>query len=288
MIHTPSLLVSATYVALLLTVITLWFGQRFWIPLLAAAFILGVLSGVLSAWVLLQIVILFGICAEYRLAKTRMRKGLAAAGIVLLALPLGMHVLPGFRNFLLLEDVVLSPGAAPYTMYLNFDKTLVGICILGACGHALLGKAEGWGRALRRAATILIANIVVVVLIAVAVGYLTWQPKWTPLFWVWALSNLFFTCLSEEAFFRGFIQRELEGVLQGRPYAAGVAIAVSAVAFGIAHFAGGVTYVALGIVAGFGYALVYHRTKSIEMAMLAHFAVNATHFLLFTYPRTLS
>jgi membrane protease YdiL (CAAX protease family) len=121
-----------------------------------------------------------------------------------------------------------------------------------------------------------------------ALGYVAWQPKWTPLFWIWAASNLFFTCLSEEAFFRGFIQRELESALQGRAYAAGVAIAVSAVLFGLAHIAGGVTYAALGIVAGLGYALVYHRTKSIEMAMLAHFAVNATHFLLFTYPSLIS
>jgi hypothetical protein len=93
------------------------------------------------------------------------------AGIVLLALALGMHVLPGFRNFLLLEDIVLTPGAAPYTMYLNFDKTLVGICILGACGHTLLGAARDWGRALRHAAPILIANIVLVATIAVTVGY---------------------------------------------------------------------------------------------------------------------
>lgn len=288
MIHTPSALVAATYTALLLSVIALWLGPRIWIPLLSGAVVLGYLAGVLHGPAIIWIVAFAGICAGYRLAKTRTLEALAAAGIVLLALPLGMHVLPGFRNFLLLEDIVLMPGAAPYTMYLNFDKTLVGICILGACGHALLGKAADWGRALRRAAPILIANIVVVAAIAMALGYLNWQPKWIPLFWIWAASNLFFTCLSEEAFFRGFIQRELGAALQGRPYADGVSIAVSAVLFGLAHFAGGVTYAALGIVAGLGYALVYHRTKSIEMAMLAHFTLNATHFLLFTYPSAIS
>jgi uncharacterized protein len=288
MIHTPSVLVSATYVSLLLAVVTLWVGPRVWIPLLSAAIVLGYLAGVLHGPAILWIVVFAGICAEYRRAKTPVRKGLAAAGLVLLALALGMHVLPGFRNFLLLEGVVLSPGAAPYTMYLNFDKTLVGIGILAGCGHVLLRKAEDWSRALRRAAPILIANIVVVAAIAMAVGYLSWQPKWTPLFWVWAASNLFFTCLSEEAFFRGFIQRELGAALQGRPYADGIAIATSAILFGLAHFAGGATYVALGIVAGLGYALVYHRTRSIEMAMLAHFALNATHFLLLTYPHTIS
>jgi membrane protease YdiL (CAAX protease family) len=288
MLHTPSVLVSATYGALLLAVIALWLGPRIWIPLLCVATVLGYLAGVLNGPAFIWIVVFAGLCAAYPRATTRARKGLAAAGIVLLALPLGMHVLPGFWNFLLLEDIVLSPGAAPYTMYLNFDKTLVGIGILGLCGHALLKSAEAWGLALRRAAPILVANIVVVALIAMALGYLTWQPKWTPLFWVWAASNLFFTCLSEEAFFRGFIQRELAAVLQGRSYADGIAIAASAILFGVAHFAGGATYVALGIIAGLGYALVYHRTKSIEMSMLAHFAVNATHFLLFTYPRAIS
>jgi membrane protease YdiL (CAAX protease family) len=288
MIHTPSLLVSATYATLLVAVVTLWLGHRIWLVALAVAVILGYSAGVLHGPAIVWIVAFASICFGYSRAKTRMLKGLAAAGIVLLALPLGMHVLPGFRNFLWLEDIILSPGAAPYTMYLNFDKTLVGICILGLCGHALLGSAEGWSRALRRAAPILVANVVIAALLAMALGYVAWQPKWTPLFWIWAASNLFFTCLSEEAFFRGFIQRELESALQGRAYAAGVAIAVSAVLFGLAHIAGGVTYAALGIVAGLGYALVYHRTKSIEMAMLAHFAVNATHFLLFTYPSLIS
>jgi uncharacterized protein len=288
MIHTPSVLISVTYALLLLAVITLWVGKRFWIPLLAGAFVVGILSGVTSALALIWTVVLFGICTVYRSAKTPVHKGLAAVGVMLLALLLGMHVLPGFRNFLLLEDIVLTPGAAPYTMYLNVDKTLVGIGILAGCGHALLGKAADWNRALRRAAPILIANVVVVAAIAMAVGYLSWQPKWTPLFWVWAASNLFFTCLSEEAFFRGFIQRELSAALQGRPYADAIAIAVSAVLFGLAHFAGGPVYVALAILAGLGYALVYHRTKSIEMAMLAHFALNATHFLLLAYPHAIS
>jgi membrane protease YdiL (CAAX protease family) len=59
------------------------------------------------------------------------------------------------------------------------------------------------------------------------------------------------------------------------------------VLFGVAHFGGGWSYVALATAAGLGYGLIYHRTKSIEMAMLAHFGLNATHFLLFTYPRVL-
>lgn len=41
----------------------------------------------------------------------------------------------------------------------------------------------------------------------------------------------------------------------------------------------------IALLAGAGYAIVFDRTRRIEMAMLAHFALNAAHFLLFTYPR---
>lgn len=294
MINTAPLLTAATYVALLLSIVGLWFGRKVWLASLSVAVVLGYFANVLYGPAVVWIAAFAGLCLGYDRAKARAPHRLrgvyimvAAAGIVVLGVLLGMHALPGFHNFLVLDDVVLSSGAAPYTLYLNFDKTLVGLCIIGFCYRALLTRVADWKQALRRAAPILISNVIVVAFIGMALGYLTWQPSWTPLFWIWAAANLFLTCLSEEAFFRGFIQRELASGLQGMRYGSWVAIAASAVLFGLAHFAGGPSYVALATVAGLGYAIVYHRTQSIEMSMLAHFALNATHFLLFIYPRAL-
>jgi membrane protease YdiL (CAAX protease family) len=292
MINNPPLLTTATYNALLLTVVGLWFGRRVWLTSLAVAVVLGyaahVLVGIAAVWILG----FAGLCAGYDLAKKRASGGMrgvlmafAALGILVLGASLGMHVLPGFHNFLALDHVVLSSGAAPYTLYLNFDKTLVGICILGLCHRALLVRANEWRRAFREAAPAAATNAVVVALGASMLGYLVWQPKWTSIFWLWAPVNLFFVCLSEEAFFRGFIQRELTSALQGMRYGSRVAIGVSAVLFGLAHYAGGASYVVLAAAAGLGYGIVYDRTKSIEMSMLAHFGLNAAHFLLFTYPQ---
>jgi uncharacterized protein len=44
--------------------------------------------------------------------------------------------------------------------------------------------------------------------------------------------------------------------------------------------------VLLAAAAGLGYAIAYQRTGRIEASMTAHFTLNATHFLLFTYPRS--
>jgi len=293
MINTPPLLTAATYVALLSSIFGLWFGRRVWITALALAVILGyvahVLVGVAGVW----ISAFAGLCIGYDRATAASGKArsaymaLSALGIVVFGGLLAAHELPGFRNFLILDHVVLSDGAAPFTLYLNFDKTLVGVCILGFCHRALLVRASDWSPALRRAVPIMTINVLVVAVGACALGYLTWQPKWTPIFWIWAPINLFFVCLSEEAFFRGFIQRELTSSLQRMRYGTGVAIAVSSLLFGLAHFAGGTSYIVLATAAGLGYGIVYHRTRSIEMSMLAHFTLNTTHFLLFTYPQAL-
>jgi membrane protease YdiL (CAAX protease family) len=283
---------AATYIALLASIVALWIGRKFWIGALIVAVALGYASGVLLGLAALWIALFGGLCFAFVRAKSlaarwkqRLLTGLSALCMLVLALLLGMHALPGFRNFLALDDVVLSPGAEPFTLYLNFDKTVVGIFILGICYAGLLRSSTEWGNALRRALPLVAISTLLLALFAIALGYLFWQPKWTSLFWIWAASNLFLTCLSEEALFRGFIQRELTLALQGRSGGHWIAIVVSGALFGVAHFGGGPSYVALATAAGIGYGYIYHRTRSIEMAMLAHFALNATHFLLFTYPR---
>jgi CAAX protease family protein len=292
MLNVPSLLTGATYVALFVSVIGLWIGRYAWMGLLVTAVAIGYVSGALQGLAIVGIAIFAGVCVGYERAhalapgslRRRLALALFAAAILIFGMLLGMHQLPGFHNFLVLDKVVLSNGAAPFTLYLNFDKTLVGILILGLCRQPLLKRAKEWGEALRLAAPIVPVHIALVAVGAAAIGYLTWQPKWLPIFLLWAPVNLFFVCLSEEAFFRGFIQRELSSALRGTTAGNAFAIVVSAVLFGAAHFGGGLSYVVLATAAGLGYAIVYQCTRSIELSMLAHFALNTTHFLLFTYP----
>ncbi len=98
----------------------------------------------------------------------------------------------------------------------------------------------------------------------------------------WA--NLFFTCIAEEALFRGFLQRQLAMSLAKFRFGTWIALAVVAVLFGIAHAGGGITYVLLATVAGLGYGWAYHRTQRIEASILLHFTLNSIHILLFRAP----
>jgi len=288
----PSAAVVAACATLLLGILGLWAAPAVWVPFSLAAIVLGYLGGVLSGPAALWIALLALACIVHlRLASrpaaltTRIARLASAAGIVALVLLLGTHSAPGFHNLRVAQDVVLSPGAEPYTLYLNFDKAMAGVLLLGIVHRSLLEHGTDWLDALRRALPIVALTVVVLMIASLALGYVRFDPRWHSLFLIWAPANLFVTCLSEEAFFRGFIQRGLHERLDGRRGGAALAIVVSAVAFGIAHLAGGWTYVLLATLAGVGYGAAYARTRRIEMAILTHFAVNATHFLLFTYPR---
>jgi membrane protease YdiL (CAAX protease family) len=275
--------VSALSIALLLSVPTL-VAPPLWLPAAVAVVVAGYATGVLHGPAVLWLAAL-GACA-WRL---RFSRGWSRAGWIgataALGLLLGVHDLPGFSNPIVIRDAVLARDAVPYTQYVNFDKTLGGLLLLGCSGWAPMRTLSEWRAALRRAVPVTVATVALVLAASLALGHLRWEPRWSPLFWIWASINLFSTCVSEEAFFRGLVQTEVRRALSVRTrHAASLAILGSAALFGLAHTAGGWRYVVLASLAGVGYALTLHRTARLEMSILTHFMVNAVHFLAFTYP----
>jgi membrane protease YdiL (CAAX protease family) len=269
----------------------LWLAPRIWSALLALGIAAGYASGQLSGPAAVWTAMLAGACYAYvheSPASSRrvvgVRKAASLAGIVALSVALSLHVLPGFHNLLIQAPTKLTSRSAPYEQWLNFDKTIAGLLILGICYRGLIQTRAQLAEASKRAAIPAAITILVVVSVSVACGYVQWDPKWLEQFWIWGALNLLSTCMSEEAFFRGFIQAEIARHLGSRRGATLVSIGCSASLFGIAHIAGGWGYAGLASVAGAGYAIVFHRSQRIEMSMATHFGLNTVHFLLFTYP----
>jgi membrane protease YdiL (CAAX protease family) len=208
-----------------------------------------------------------------------------AAHLVMLAMCAGLmlHVMPGFDNRRVLSDVVLGPGAAPYSQYLNVDKLVAGLFLLALYAPELVTRDEG-RRHLRGLAWRFAVLVAVVMVLALALAYVRWDPKWPSWFPLWAVTLLVFAVMPEEALFRGVVQTGLARRL-GRTRAAEVSSMVIAGAlFGSAHLAGGATYVVLAGIAGIGYGWIFAETRSIFAAIAAHAGLDVVHFLLFTYP----
>ncbi|MFL6700276.1 MAG: CPBP family intramembrane glutamic endopeptidase [Vitreoscilla sp.] len=218
-------------------------------------------------------------------AAPRGRPLLATAATVL-ALAMSVHLVPGFRPVTLVHDLRLTPDASPFSLAPNFDKPAAGLVLLAA----FCLRATSWRQFGSQALAILVtalATCAVAIGIALATGYVRFEPKWPAVTLAFLLTNLLFTCVAEEAFFRGLIQERLMRLAEARGQAAWKwgAIAASTLLFGLAHVGGGPAWMLAATVAGLGYAVIYARTRTTEGAILVHFAVNAAHFVGFTYPR---
>ena len=202
---------------------------------------------------------------------------------IILSVLLAAHIIPGFNNWKILDNVSLSEISQPYSMYLNMDKTFVGLIILGL-GFPLVKNLKEWVFVLRSALPIFLMGLIVLACISPTFNYIRWDLKFPNLVFVWALNNLFFTCVSEEAFFIGFLQRNLSKRLRGYKYGNILSLISVSFLFGFAHFAGVFKYVVLAAVAGIVYGYAYQKTQRIEASILCHFGVNIIHFIFFTYP----
>ena len=136
-----------------------------------------------------------------------------------------------------------------------------------------------------RASPVTAGTLGALLTLSVATGYVSLAPKWPAETWLFLWANLCLTCFAEEALFRGFIQAQLTTAWRNTRHGAVLALVAAAVLFGFAHAGGGPSYVALSTVAGLGYGWAYLRSgQRIEASILTHFALNAVHFVGFTYP----
>lgn len=255
-----------------------------WLWLLAAASGSALIAGYLSAAGVAGLGLLAVLAYFARRAWRRWQVILYSAATAFLALALALHWMPGFNNPVLVANIRFSADAAPFSQFANLDKAAAGLVLLALlCKRA--ANATEWGALLRRSARIAAGTAVAAMIAAMAFGQVRFDPKlpaYTPVF---LATNLLFTCVSEEAFFRGFLQERIARGLERVPHGRILSVAGSGLLFGAAHAAGGLTYVMLATLAGLGYAYAYATTQRVEAPIIVHFVVNAVHFLGFTYPR---
>lgn len=207
-----------------------------------------------------------------------------AAGHVLfllLAAALFLHGLPGFHNPQVIAPAPLSSDALPFGMYLNLDKPLVAFWVVLALAPPMAGAS---GRATLAAAVLACAGAVLACLgLGLALNVVGWAPKWPEPAWIWLVNNALLVTLAEEALFRGYVQQQLSMRWRRHAWGGWAALAIAAVLFGLAHYAGGWQWMLLASCAGVAYGVAY-RYGGLAAAVLAHLGLNAAHFGLFTYP----
>ncbi|WP_227734446.1 CPBP family intramembrane glutamic endopeptidase [Yersinia proxima] len=214
------------------------------------------------------------------LKKYHQQKWLAAGLellLVLAAIALFLHLIPGFNNLKVLDRVKIGPLSAAFTMYYNLDKALVPFILLACLPTLFVAKKH---LSVSRISWLgLVVSIPALLLLAVALGGLKIEmhtPIWLGSF---VMANIFFVCLAEEALFRGYLQQRLSQCIGNYP-----ALLLTALLFGAAHFAGGTLLMVFAALAGVIYGLAWLWSGRLWVAVTFHFGLNLMHLLFFTYP----
>jgi len=281
-------LISLCYGSLYLSVLLVWYSKKSFPPLwsiaLASCLLFGLLTKQISFIAFIPIVLLA--FASYFLGKSDSSfkiKIISGLSVAILGVGLETHYFPGFNNLKVLNQIYISQDAIPFTLYLNIDKTIVGLFIL-AFTLPLIQRKAGWIKVLKKTWPIALLTMGIILIPATYFQFVRFEPKFPESLWLWSFTNLLLVCTAEECFFRGFIQKYLCLILNKFKGGKTIGIILASLLFGLAHYPGGIQYMLLASVAGLGYGWAYQKTKAIEASILTHFSLNLVHFLFFTYP----
>jgi membrane protease YdiL (CAAX protease family) len=237
-------------------------------------------------WITIPCILGYGALYYYALhAKAPLWRGTLFIALVAISFAIMMHYgsYVGVHNWQVVSKLALSPDAAPYSMYFTFDKFLIGLFFLWF-GIFTLVQGGKWKPCLKTGFWVGCTAILVLIPLSMHLGFVKFDLKFHELFFLWAINNLLFVCVAEEALFRGLIQKFLMLRFQNMPGGKWLALIITSLLFAAAHFPGGMRYMALVFVAGLFYGYAFIKTQKLEASILSHFMVNTVHFVAFTYP----
>lgn len=262
------------WLVLALAVLLVLAKQKYWPVPLLVALVAAIALGLLD-WLAVGVIGSGLLLACFANKASGWRAGCLHLLVVIWALALAAHWLPVFERFAVIEQVKTGPTSSPFSLFLNLDKPMLIFAFILLMPAMLFKRAHSERKCL---ICLAVAGLLALPFVGIALGLLRVEvsvPDWLAIF---ALNNLLFTCVAEEVLFRGYLQ----GLLMR--YGNVLAVVVSSLLFGVAHFAGGGAFVLLASLAGACYGLIYLATGRLYFAVVAHFLFNLYHLIFFTYP----
>jgi membrane protease YdiL (CAAX protease family) len=275
-----------SYSLIILAIFNLWVTTQkiSWILFLAAISV-GIVNDNMTFQGFFYIFILaLELIVYYSLSYEKLGKPILGCAIALLGILLINHYLPGFGKWKAITKTSPSIASKSFTIYFNFDKMSIGFLML-SLALPLISSRSDWMKVLKTSAIYGVIGLVVLVIPALLSRYIAFDPKVPAITPIWMVQTLFFTCIPEECFFRGFIQKQAAIFLRYSKNGTWIAIFAGAVMFSLQDLRSlSWRYFVISLLTGIVYGIVYKKTDRIEAPILTHFAVNLGHMLLFTYP----
>jgi membrane protease YdiL (CAAX protease family) len=239
--------------------------------------ILSILAGLATGYIywegLLIIAAWIPFWFFYDKLKSSESKILLFAALVFLSYGFKLHLFPGFN------PMKISPR-----FYLGYMAPIIGLFPL-ALLVPLASGVKDWKVVFTKGLGYSLAGIAVLSILALVSGLVGFEAKLPTYPGIRYLSNLVLVAIPEEAFFRGFVQRELISFLPNNKGGRIWSLIITSILFTIAHLYWTLSLAILGFVflASLLYGWVYVKTGKIESAILCHFLLNFIHMTFFSY-----
>jgi len=256
---------------------------------LTTTFVIWLVAGVCAILGLLPPVhvlcaaLLIGLLFMYDTAQATYLKAPAWIGVFVAGIFMALYRPEGFSYWNSISVEQLHDNGKPYQQFVNLGKFFGALIIF--CWVMIGSIKSDVRRAMfRRNLGIIFAFALSVLLLATLILDLNLTPKISDLMLLFLLINLVVTCFSEEAFYRLVVQKPSERAFSTVWISRLFGVAVVSTFFALTHFSGDPYILAVMIIAGVFYAVVYALTRSVSAAILTHFLVNALHFIFLPYP----
>jgi len=277
------------FFSLTLAFISLWVKKNpfIWGGFLVCSIIFGFFAGVVGYVGILAILVL-GVLVWLLRHLEGWGRVVGVAVVFVFCLMMWFHFVPGFSNWKIADEVI-SPGAYPYALWLNFDKPIGPLFLLGFVIPTITGWGQ-WKKMLIKTLPILVIGVALLILLALKGNLVNWNPKFPKFAYFFLWANLFFVSIPEEVLLRGLLQRELCKVFRDKIWGQILSVVVVAALFAFLHvkWLRNPYYIFLVFIAGLFFGGVYQYTKSIESSIICHYLFNVTHFFFFSFPMLVS
>lgn len=262
-----------------ISLLTLQFNKRLSVVLIVVTTAIAAYTRILDGRALAFLVVLAIIAVIYCKfsCKSKILSITLEILLILTSVGLMLHVIPGFHNVKILDNVRAGPESSPFSMYYNFDKAIIPFVLLISMKSLFIMNTRPNTR--HWYWLVLVVAVPILLMIAVLLGGLKVEihhPDWLFQF---VLANIFFVSLAEEALFRGYLQQRLSSVFPPK-----LALMIVSLLFGALHYSGGNLLVIFATLAGLIYGLAWMLSGRLWVAVLFHVGLNLCHLLFFTYP----
>jgi membrane protease YdiL (CAAX protease family) len=261
------------FFALLMTFISLWVHKSpwLWLSFLVIAYILALQSGVAKPFSLVPVGTLLLIHIMLRRNLPESSRWILLIGAALISVALLFHWIPGFSNY----------WDKTGQFWINFDTPFTGLFILALQLPLIRSCNEGFNLSYK---VIPLTGLAVALLLFLGnyFGSLKWEFNWPLHCSLRLITTLFFVIIPQEAFFRGFIQRECFNWIGHSAKGHIGAVLFSSIIFTLCnmYWISGLQPLAFIFLAGLIYGSLYQYTQAIESSIFCNFTLTFLHLVL--------